>query len=448
MHLQRKARRETMRAVSFGRCRGRQSGRQSGRRRHRGAVYLAVLMTSLIVASLALAAVSAAHYYARDLNDEGDFRQAQLAADAALEWAVADINATSNWRSVRTNNVDTLPLQLGNASIRYRLIDLDGLLADDPLDACEVLVTASVGAATCAWRAALEPAGAPLRCLGYALAAKDDIEPEAFAMWCSDGLVGVGKSVTVNSAGSLTADCHYGDSVSGIVYGTLTTLGGNLETPTTSLLDHYAQKGVAINAAQLPLSGSTLVIDKQLLSSNTNSISSTVSPSGIYVIDCENKTIDISNSRLVCTLVLRNVGGNSKVSQSVYWEAAQANYPALLVDGDFDFALTKQSLKESTVGINFNPVGTAFRGVEDSSLTTVYPSQLRGLIFVSGRIDLSNALAENDIYGVLVGGEKARGAGDLFLNYRNIYSLNPPPGFRKFDQVRLAAGSARRVAAP
>ncbi len=413
-----------------------------------GAVYLAVLMSSLIVASLALAAVTAAHYFARDLNDEGDFRRAQIAADAALEWAIADLNATPSWRTVRTNNVDAPPQSLGNVTIRYRLIDADGDLADDSLDACDVIVTASAGAASCSWRAAIEAAGPPLNCLDYALAAKDSIEPQAFAMWCSDGLIGTGQSVTVNAAGSLTADCHYGGSVSGVVYGTLSPLPASLEVPPASIIDEYAQRGLAISAAQLPMTFGTLVIDRKLLSSQTNTISGTVSPSGIYVIDCENNPISISNSRLACTLVLKNVGANSSVSQSVHWEAAKVNYPVLLVDGDFDFAMTKQGLRESTVGINLNPAGTPFRGMEDSSMTTVYPSQIRGLVYVSGRINLNNAFAENDIYGVLVGGANVRGVGDLFLNYRNIFQLYPPPGFRSYDQVRMAAGTARRVDTP
>ncbi len=413
-----------------------------------GAVYLAVLMSSLIVASLAMSAVTAAHYFARDLNDEGDFRQSQIAADAALEWAIADINATANWRTVRSNNIDTAAITMGSATMRYRLIDSDGNLADDPLDACDVLVTASVHKATCAWRATLEPAGAILNCLNYALIAQQDVEPQAFAMWCSDGLLGTGDKITVNGAASLTADCFHGGSVTGNVYGTLTPLTGSLEIPNPSLLDQYSQNAVTISASQLPISLGTLKIDTQLLSKNANTISGTLSSSGIYVIDCENNPIVISNSRLVCTLVLKNVGSNSKVEQSVSWEAAQANYPALLVGGDFDFSMSKSGLNESTVGVNLNPVGTPYRGVEDSSATTIYPSQIRGLIYVSGRINFNNVLSENDVYGVLIGGEKVRGAGDLFLNYRNLFALNPPPGFRKFDKVRIAAGTVRRVAAP
>lgn len=67
-----------------------------------GSVYLAVLLASLMVASLSMCAITTARYYARDLHEEADLRHAQLAADAALEWAIANINAASNWRIQHT----------------------------------------------------------------------------------------------------------------------------------------------------------------------------------------------------------------------------------------------------------------------------------------------------------------------------------------------------------
>ncbi len=412
-----------------------------------GAVYLAVLMSSLIVASLAMAAVSAAHYYAKDLNDESDFRHALMAADAALEWAVADINATASWRTAKTNNLDT-SLQLGNATIRYRLIDADGNLSDNPLDACDVLVTASVGSAACAWQAALEPNGASLKCLNYALAAGNDARTQSFAMWCSDGIVGAVARLEANNSSSITADCEYGDSISGPVYGAKTALSGGLELPDPSLLELYVMKAVPISVSQLPMSSGSLVIDRQLLSSTTNTVSGAISENGIYSVDCAGNSIVISNSRLACTLVLTNVGPNSRVDESVYWEAAQANYPALLVGGDFDLSMKKNPLQEASVGLNLNPVGTPFRGTEDSSLATVYPSQIRGLIYVSGTLHLNDVFSENEIAGVLLVGETITGVGDLFLNFRSVFSTDPPPGFRKFDQVRVATGTVRRVPVP
>lgn len=412
------------------------------------AVYIAVLMSSLIVASIAMGAVTAAHYYARDLNYEGDHRLSQLAAVAALEWAVSDLNATTNWRTAHTNNRDTAVQQLGNARFRYRLIDVDGDLADDSWDACDIIATASVGKATCAWRARLQPAGGIPNCLNYSLSANNNIELDPLAMWCSDGIIGTGGNVVVDSVASLTADCYYAGSVSGNIYGTLNPMTADLEIPSVSVLEHYAENAVPIAAAQIPSSMGRLIINRQLLSSASNTISGSLSPDGVYVIDCENYPITISNSRLLCTLILENVGSNSKIAQSVFWEAAQANYPALLVDGDLELSMARNVLNEATLGINLNPTGTPYRGTTDSSLTTVYPSQIRGLIYVSGRIVLSGIDSDNEVHGVLIGGEKILGSGDLFLSSRRLFSSNPPPGFRKYDKVRIAPGSARRVLAP
>ncbi len=414
-----------------------------------GAVYLAVLMASLIVASLAMSAVTTAHYFARDLNEEADFRRAQLAADSALEWAVAKINSANDWRSVHTHNIDSSPQAFGDAVLKYRLLDTDGNLGDDPMDACDLLVTATVGNARYAWRATLEPAGSALSCLANAASAQQDIELQMFGVWSSDGRFASGSSVSVASFAALTADCATVGGSSGSIYGSLSSIAANdLQIPSASVLEPYVAVATAVNASLLPKLSGTIQIDKCSLSPAVNSISGEVNSSGIYFIDCGNSPITISNSRLQCTLVLKNVGSGCKVDGSLYWEAARPNYPALLVDGPLELALSRDPLKESSANVNFNPAGYPFRGVVDASKVTVYPSQIRGLVYCSGRIQLSSGLSQVDIFGGLVSGEKIRGMADLFVHYRDVYLQTPPPGFRSFSQVRLASGSVRRVETP
>ena len=412
-----------------------------------GSVYLAVLLASLMVASLSMCAITTARYYARDLHEEADLRHAQLAADAALEWSIAKINATSNWRIAHVNNVDSSPQSLGEATLRYRLIDLDGNLADDPLDPCDLLVTARVRNAIFCWRATLNADGGPLSCLAHAASAKSGVTPQLSALWSTDGSVASGGNISVSTTASLTADCHAVGTMSGSIYGSTKTIAANeLVIPSASVLEPYLTMGTAIPASLLPKLLGTLRMDKQLLSAQANTISGQLNPSAIYVIDCQNQSIIISNSRLQCTLILTNVGSSSRVEQSVFWEAGRSDYPALLADGRFEFALTRDPLSESTV--NFNPPGTPYRGVSDSSNTTVYPSHLRGLFYASGRVQVNTSSSTSDIFGLIVSGENIQGSGNLFIHYRGALAQSPPPGFRSFEKVRIAAGTLRRVPVP
>ena len=400
-----------------------------------------------MVASLSMCAITTARYYARDLHEEADLRHAQLAADAALEWSIAKINATSNWRSAHVHNVDSSPQRLGEATLCYRLIDDDGNLADDPLDPCDLLVTARVRDATFCWRATLAGDGGPLSCLSHAASAKSSLSPQQSALWSTDGSVASGGNISVSSAASLVADCHAVGSLSGSIYGTTKTIAAkDLVIPSASVLEPYLSLGTDIPAAMLPKLQGRLRMDKQLLSAQANTISGQLNPAAIYVIDCQNQSVIISNSRLQCTLVLKNAGNNSCVEQSVFWEAGRPDYPALLIDGRFDFALTRDPLSESTV--NLNPPGTPYRGVADSTRSTVYPSHLRGLFYASGRVELNSSSSSNDIFGLIVSGESIQGSGNLYIHYRGALAQNPPPGFRSFDKVRIAAGTLRRVPVP
>ncbi|MCA9129442.1 MAG: hypothetical protein KDB22_20290 [Planctomycetales bacterium] len=417
--------------------------------RRSGTVYLAVLMASLLVAGLAMAALSSAEYFARDLNAESDFRQAQIAADAALEWAIAAINASPNWRTAHTHNVDTTPQSLGQAQICYRLIDLtDYNLADDPLDGCDVLVTATVGSTSFCWRASLEPNGGAIDSLSYAVSTRGNIEAGANAMWCTDGLVGSNAGVNIDADASLSANCAAVGSMAGDIYGTTTTLSQPLEIPAATAIDSYLNRATFIDRGDIPSLLGLRYIDKQLLSPNQNTINGVLNPYGIYAIDCQGASITISKSRLQCTLILINPGSLSAVIDSVYWEAARSNYPALLVSGNIKLGLSDAPLSESTISENLNPPGMPFRGFPDATTTTVYPSQIRGLIYASGNIEVGGSTKANHISGAVIVGGELTGAGDLYVHYRSVFSLEPPPGFRNFDAVHILPGSVRRVPLP
>lgn len=419
------------------------------RTRHKGAIYVVVLLASLIVVSLAIASLRLTHVYTRDLNREAEASQVEISADAALEWAVAMLNHDTSWRSDHTHNVDVQERTLGNTNICYRLLDADGDLADDDMDRCDIVVTARSPSATYAWRATLEPTGPPLSCLQYALASGGDIGINDFSMMCTDGRVASRGTISARNTGSLTADCFAANGCDGEIIGTTNGLNGPLELPNSdALLELYTNLGTPILASQLPVQSGTLQINGVLLSPSANSITGALDPQGVYVIDCAGQRIVISNSRIVGTLVLRNVGSNSSVSQSVHWEAAVSHYPALVVGGNWVIAMSRAPLRETNVGINLNPLGTPYRGQADTSTATVYPSCIRGLIYASGNLSFSNIAAKNQLFGVVVANGEVSASGGTYIGYRDVYTQRTPPGFASYAKVRLALGSIHRVPAP
>ena len=405
-------------------------------------------MSSLLVASLAMAALTMAHHHARELTSDADFRRVQLAADAGLEWAVSSINSSANWRTNHTHNVDSTVQVVNGVNLTYRLLDDDGDLADNPLDPCDVLVTASLRESSFSWRAALEARGPGMNCLDYSATARNNIEITAEGAWSTDGPIASTGLVSVDWQADVTAECFASGGYAGLIHGGMNGLIGTLEQPDASVLEHYSNIATPIDSTLLRLSGSYCYLEEQLLSNTHNTISGEVNSSGVYSIDCLGRSIVVTDSRIAATLVLTNVGADCSIYGSVHWTASISNYPILLIDGNIDLSLTATPLLESTVGLNLNPSGMPYRGQTDSTTTTAYPSELRGLLYAAGRVSFDNNSSNNQFFGSIVSYGMIRGDGDLRLIYRDIFAQDPPPGFRTFEAVRIGRGSIRRVATP
>ena len=412
-----------------------------------GVVYLVVLMSSLIVASIALSAIETARWLARSEREHDDALNTLIAADAALEYALARINADASWRNNHVINQDTLPVWIGDTAIVYRLQDLDGSLTDSANDSTELIVTASRGTVKFSWQATLETRGDAINCLDYSVAAGGNIRLHSPAVAATDDSFASDGQIYVSGGASLTANCFAKNSISGNVYGSAYSLSDPLDLPSDSIMEDYRDLGTEIQLSDLTYSSGFYRIEKQLLADSANTITGQLDPNGVYFIDCAGSSVAISQSRLRCTLVLINPGSNSIVEGSVHWEAAKSNYPILLIDGKLMLATTRTPLRESDAAMNFNPSQLPFRGMSDNTTSGVYPSQLRGLIYASGSVTFSES-AEVELHGSLITGARVTGSGKLFVQSREIFNANPPPGFHQSQNVYIRSGSVRRVAAP
>ncbi len=185
------------------------------------------------------------------------------------------------------------------------------------------------------------------------------------------------------------------------------------------------------------------VISRQLISPASNPFGNETNPEGIYVIDCKGQDLHIERSRIVGTLVLLNPGEKSSIrAAAVNWQPAAANFPALLVDGDFAIEATNTGLSEFATRTNFNPPGTSYEGLgEDLDLFDIYPSLIQGVVYVSGHLRFANSPS---VYGVVVA-NSVEVANRLDLIHNPSYLSNPPPGFSGPEEIKIVLESATKV---
>ncbi len=175
-------------------------------------------------------------------------------------------------------------------------------------------------------------------------------------------------------------------------------------------------------------------------------------PNGIYWIDCGGGKLLIERSRILGTLVVLNPGVGSAIANGpIHMSPATPGYPALMVHGNFAIRSTPRVLNESEYGVNFNPSGMPYEfnnplaastdnsssGVNDS-----YPSEIHGLVAVSGNLTFENTprLRGQAIVGSMV-------AGAYSLNYQPGSMINPPPAFYEY-RYDTRPVSVRKVVLP
>ncbi len=215
-------------------------------------------------------------------------------------------------------------------------------------------------------------------------------------------------------------------------------MASDVPMPPSNWSDYYEREGTTIDIDSLPTSGGFSNLEKVLLSPSNNPWGS-ANTLGIYIIDCENKSLKIRNCRIRGTLLIKNVGSFSGVYESVDWTPAVANFPALLVNGNFVIQHTETSLSEATHATNFNSVGSD----SDADLADRYPSRLFGLCYVTGIATIGSSNNRSVLYGCLVCGTVSA-EGDLSVYQIPNFRANAPPGFREGPAMRVIPETWKR----
>lgn len=194
----------------------------------------------------------------------------------------------------------------------------------------------------------------------------------------------------------------------------------------------YTQSASArfqVDDVSLAISTTGKQIGEFLLSPTVNPFNGVLNAEGVYRIDCGGNTLEITDARIVGTLLLENPGPKTKIAGSVCWSSAAVDTPALLVNGDLHVELGSATLREAKAGLNLNPSGTPFRypdGESDNDLTDSYPSEIHGLIYVSGDLRFTG---NNTINGPILAGGAVEIGETLTITIDPALAKSPPPGF-------------------
>lgn len=414
----------------------------------RGTIYVAVMGVTLIVAIMASVGMVVVRLENRIIQANAQQQKARLLAQSGVEYAVNWIQNEPNWRTLVNNSSESAQYTYGGGTFSWRAIDSDGSFSDDLRESIEIQGIGRSGDAVVVESVTLEPGGSGLSCLNAAMHSHGQILLQGGSLL---GPHRINSDQTISANGQIDASPGYANinanawsitAITGSVSGSQSANQSPArEMPGTQAFDYYKTNGTWIDVTSLPTSGGKRVIDRRLISPAVNPFGDT-NPEGIYVIDCGGEAIEISNSRLVGTFVLLNVGAGSRTSSTVLMQAAVGNYPALLVEGNFRLGHWNLWVSETSQGVNFNPPGTPYLGETDNTADDNYPSSIDGLVYISGQLTFTGSDSPV-VNGCLVCGSVVAD-GILEANYSDVYLNYPPPGFAIGDPMRIQRGSWKR----
>jgi hypothetical protein len=406
----------------------------------RGVAYLIVLAVTMIVATLGMGALLAIRAQARTTNLMGDIAEARLYALSAIELGRLWISKDVHWRSNRTNGVWVSNQPIGSGSFSLEVTDpIDGNLANRPHDPLVMKATAVKGQAQQVLQVTLVASPTPLPALAYPLHTGGQIHVNA-------GRRLTAKLATVSTNGDLRNDGTITGNVEaltvsnrGNVNGTVTWGVAAKAFPASTVPEMYASLGTLI------IPGST--IDKRVLGPGYNPWGAT-NADGVYVIRTSSD-LTIKNTRIYGTLVVICPGNKVTLDGQVLLQPARADYPALIVNGNvvLQYTSTNTPLSESDQGTNYNPTGAAYLGASDGDHVDQYPSEIQGLLHVTGTLEVQqDSLVRGAVLCESTAGTDAvRYSQDAEIVYDpNLYT-NPPQGYTTEVKMVPQSGSWQQV---
>ncbi len=390
--------------------------------RRRGSTYIMVLGLSLILTVIGLSALTVSRVTGRMVAASRDSSEARFLAFTAAEHALNRINADDDWRT--TYNGATVAKSFGSGTFSWRVVDEDdGDLTDGQWDPATIVATGTVGDASHTLSLRITRDGGSLDSLSACLAAGGEVEVTVGSALTLTGSNLTSNDVVTNNGtiyGNVEAQSLVG---SGTVVGDVTTPAAPRTMPNSTVFDTYKNMATTISP------GAT--IDGKVLSSTSNPWGATNS-NGIYYVHLNTGDLRITNSRIYGTLVVRCNPGKKVIiggpAAAALLHNYQAGHPVLVVNGNVELELASDTvnLTESGAGVNFNPAGTPYNGQGDDDQADSYPSEIQGLVHVTGNLTIKSTTR---VRGVVICEGKATIEGTNEIIHDSSVGQNPPTGY-------------------
>ncbi len=409
----------------------------SQRHRRRGSMYVAILGCAMIVTVIGLSALMATRVERQYAQGTGDFAQARLYAQSTVEMGFHRIANDPNWRSTYPNGVWETDQPIGQGTYTLEGIDPnDAELNNDDMDPVVLTGIGEQGDTRYKLQVTLTAVIDPIEALRTAVHAGSMIVMTGKSLTATGAPASTNGLLQLDGGATVTGDVEAGSlSNGGTITGTITVPAPAKNMPDPGVFDMYA--GIATPSAAPD------IIDKAVFAPGYNPWGAT-NTDGVYLITKPAGTLTIQDSRIQGTLVVQMNGGTVVLDKAVLVERFRPDYPTLIVNGDVELLYPSDgnSLSESILTTNFNPTGAPYQGVSDDLQDDTYPSEIQGLVHVTGTLRLKTTAR---VRGVVIC-ESALTADD---NNEIVYDpdlyANPPWGYTTPPVMKTSPGTWRRV---
>jgi hypothetical protein len=423
--------------------------------RRRGTLYIGVMMTALIVAVIGLSGLAVSHLGIETAQNTRDAETAAILARAAAEELVRQLNTNPLWRSIVVSGNESTFVGgggvSGGGSTSYRVVDLDGSFSNNLSDGVRIYCIGKYGWATYVESVLVQPSTTGVTCLQSALHCQGNIVLESYCNVVTPQWVSSNGSIFASATQSdITGSAQAVGSINGSVSGTRSSGVAARQMPGNTVFEYYRANGTWIDITSIPLVSNVRTVNSRLFAPTVNPFGVAGNVEGIYVIDCKGQNLQIQNSRVYGTLVILNPGTTCCFQGRLSIAPVSPNFPGVMVQGGAQFDMEWNELHEGELNTNFNPPGAPFEDATDTDTADRYPSRIKGLTYISGKLKIKANLAGESAFegSVVCSTMEFEGTGDARFTYRPTHLNNPPPGFATGGAMRIVPGTWRRDTLP
>lgn len=373
--------------------------REASVRHRRGTAYVLAVGLAMLVAAVAIGTLLAVRARFAGTRDSIDLSNARCLAESGLEWGIHTLNTANAYAEGTVPATSVTRLDFTAGSVRVGILQ-DAADADaTTLTPALIKVGATVGVAARRYQVRAHPIVAAIEAFEHPIVVggKLDLDSDCHLTVSGEG-VGLAGAVERAVGATVTGSIH------SVALGNAdpdVAMQRSLDRVALPTVDHL--NALVAAATTLTVAGGGAISFDHVLLSPTANPYGQLNQRGLYVLDCANRTITITESRIVGTLLLLNPGAGSKLTAPVALESAVRGAPALVVKGNLSLDGSDGRIDEN--GVNLNPQGTPrpfVGGTADEDTTDRFGATLDGPIIVFGNLSVSATTA---VRGLIVTGD-------------------------------------------